>query len=49
LGLLNSGRPFSRKEGGFLGQMCVVTGPVSVLQLKWLNGLLERSDYPSLS
>ncbi len=47
LSLLTHCPNLSHKEAGFLGHVCVATGP-SERQLAWLTKLLDRKGLPPL-
>lgn len=47
LGVLSAGNA-SRKEAGFLGQMCVADAPTE-RQLRWLNLILVRAGLPGIA
>ena len=49
LALLNSDEDFSRKTGGFLGQLCgEPLLDLSEKQVKWLQDLLAKGGFPPL-
>lgn len=49
LALLNGSDRWSRKEGGFLGQLTVDASPLTDKQAQWLGAMLKRAALPPMS